>query len=216
MEACVVVCVVVCVVEDPGVIEAEVYADVAVLFEGGVVKLRTEAEKADGGGVGAPERVELTGGVEGEGCVGAVVGAARAGVGGPEAPLHLEFVGHVVVEDLGGLGDGGLDDGGGGVLIFFGAFVGDVEALVDGGFREADGVGGGGLHPLGLHVALVAAADERELAHDARKCGGKGFQAEVGEPEAEIELIGHDLIVAGGALVVVGAAGVAGGWGGSW
>ena len=37
-----------------------------------------------------------------------------------------------------------VDVGGGGVLIVFGAVVGDVEALVGGGFAEGDGVGGGG------------------------------------------------------------------------
>ena len=31
--------------------------------------------------------------------------------GGPELPPHLELVGHVVVELLGGFGDGVFDDG---------------------------------------------------------------------------------------------------------
>ena len=62
-------------------------------------------------------------------------------LGSPELPLHLELVGHVVVELLGGLGDGVFDDGGFGV---FGAVVVDVDALVGGGFGEADGVDSGG------------------------------------------------------------------------
>ena len=130
------VCVEVLVFEgfgEPGSVEAEVDADVAVLFVGGVVEVGAEAEDADGGGFELPEGVELRlrfgwlpDGV---------------GVGGPELPAHLELVGHVVVELLGGFGYGVFDDGGGGV---FGAVVVDVEALVGGGFVEADGVDGGG------------------------------------------------------------------------
>ena len=51
------------VFEGPGGIEAEVYADVAVLFEAGVVEVGAEAEDADGGGAELPERVELDAGV---------------------------------------------------------------------------------------------------------------------------------------------------------
>ena len=68
-------------------------------------------------------------------------------VGSPEIPAHLELVGGIVVELLGGLGYGVFDDGGGGVL---GAVVVDVDALVGGGFVEADGVGGGGGRRGGL------------------------------------------------------------------
>ncbi len=46
---------------EPRGVEAEVDADVAVLFEGGVVELGTEAEDLDGGGLGLPERVERDG-----------------------------------------------------------------------------------------------------------------------------------------------------------
>jgi hypothetical protein len=108
------------VFQKPGGVEAEVDADVAVLVEAGVVELGAEAEDADGGGLLLPGGVEAAG-FEG---VGGVVDD-----GGPELPLHLELVGHVVVELLGGLGDGGFDEGVGGV---FGALVVDVDALVDG------------------------------------------------------------------------------------
>ena len=39
---------------EPGGVEAEVDADVAVLFEAGVVELRAEADDADGGGLRLP------------------------------------------------------------------------------------------------------------------------------------------------------------------
>ena len=87
-------------VEYPGGVEAEVDANVAVLLVGGVVEVGTEADDADGAGLEAPEGVELG------------VGAGGGGdVGGPEVPAHLELVGHVVVELLGGFGDGVFDDG---------------------------------------------------------------------------------------------------------
>ena len=82
-------------VKDPGGVEAEVDADVAVLFEAGVVEAGAEAEDADGAGFVAPEGVEL-----------GVGGGGGGDVGGPEVPLHLELDGHVVVEVLGGFGDG--------------------------------------------------------------------------------------------------------------
>jgi hypothetical protein len=156
---------------EPWGVEAEVDADVAVLFEGGVVELGAEAEDADGRGLELPE------GVEGGG-FGDLRGAE---VGGPELPAHLELVGHVVVELFGGLGDGVFDDGGGGV---FGAVVVDVDALVGGGLGEADGIG------RGCGDAGVF-ADEGELTHDRDHGRGEGVEAEVGEPEAKVELIGH-------------------------
>ena len=160
------------------------------MFEAGGVELGAEADDADGAGFELPEGVEAGGGVEGVVFVcGRVVGAAGAGVRGPETPGHFELVGDVVVELLGGFGDGVLDDGGGGVLVVFGAWVGDVEALVDGGFGEGEGVGGGGLDAF----ACGRAAELGELAHDAGEGGGQGLEAEVGEPETEVELVGHGL-----------------------
>ena len=47
------------------------------------------------------------------------------------------------MELLGGFGDGVFDDGAGGVLVFFGAFVVDVDALVGGRLGEADGIDAG-------------------------------------------------------------------------
>jgi hypothetical protein len=168
---------------EPGGVEAEVDADVAILFEAGVVEGGAEAEDADGGGLELPE------GVEGGGVFVGIGGGGVSGFGGPEAPAHLELVGHVVVELLGGFGDGGLDDGAGGVLIFFGAVVVDVDALVGGGFVEADGIDGGGGDALALRIA--AGADDSELTHDRDEGVGEGLEAEVGEPETEVELIGH-------------------------
>ena len=46
---------------EPGSVEAEVDADVAVLFEGGVVEAGAEAEDSDGGGLALPEGVEADG-----------------------------------------------------------------------------------------------------------------------------------------------------------
>ena len=181
------------VVEDPGVVEAEVDADVAVLLEAAVVEEGGEADDFDGGGGWFPEDVEVGFGGAGDLGAGGVGGAAGAGVGGPKVPLHLELVGHIFVELLGGFADGGLDDGGGGVPVLLGTAVVDVEALEGGGFGEGDGVGGGGGDALALGVAAGEApgADKGELAHDGDERGGERFEAEVGEPEAEVELIGH-------------------------
>ena len=44
---------------EPGGVEAEIDADVAVLLEAGVVELGAEAEDADGGGAELPEGIEL-------------------------------------------------------------------------------------------------------------------------------------------------------------
>ena len=85
------------------------------------------------------------------------------------------------MELLGGFGDGVFDDGGRGV---FGAVVVDVDALVGGGFGEADGIGRGG-------GDASVFADEGELTHDRDQGRGEGVEAEVGEPEAKVELIGH-------------------------
>ena len=46
---------------EPWGVEAEVDADVAVLFEAGVVELGAEADDADGGGLELPEGVEANG-----------------------------------------------------------------------------------------------------------------------------------------------------------
>ena len=179
---------------EPGGVEAEVDADVAVLFEAGVVELGAEAEDADRGGLELPEGFEGGGFVFGVGVgvgfgFGVGVGWGFIQFGGPEAPAHFELIGHVVVKLLGGFGYGAFDDGAGGVLVFFGAIVVDVDALVGGGFGEADGVDGGGVDALAGGV--VGAADEGELAHDRDQRGREGVEAEVGEPETEVELIGH-------------------------
>ena len=112
-------------------------------------------------------------------------------LGGPELPAHLELVCHVVVELLGGLGDGGIDEFvegvGGGIDWDGGVEVrGDgigVDALVGGRLGEVDGIGGGGGDTLG--------SDLGELAQNAGKRVGQGLQAEVGIPEAEIEAVCH-------------------------
>jgi hypothetical protein len=174
---------------EPGSVEAEVDADMAVLVEAGVVELRAEAEDADGGGLEFPERIEGGGFVLRIGVVvgvgfGIDGGVAGGDFGGPKLPVHLELVGHVVVELFGGFGDGVFDDGAGGVLVFFGAVVVDVDALVGGGLGEADGI------DAGRSYALFS-ADERELAHDRDHRRREGFEAEVGKPETEVELIGH-------------------------
>jgi hypothetical protein len=85
------------------------------------------------------------------------------------------------VQLLGGLGDGVFDDG---VLGGLSAVVVHVDSLVDGGFVEADGIDGGGSDPL-------FAADEGELAENRGERGRQRIEAEVREPEAEIELVGH-------------------------
>jgi hypothetical protein len=171
---------------EPGGVEAEVDADVAVLLVAGVVEAGPEAEDADGGGLELPESVEAAELVLGLGVGGHVETVVEVVVelGDPELPAHLELVGHVVVKLLGGFGYGGLDDGGGGVLVFFGARVVDVDALVGGGFVEADGIDGGCGDPL-------VSADEGELAQDRDQGVGEGVEAEVWKPETEVELIGH-------------------------
>ncbi len=90
------------------------------------------------------------------------------------------------MELLGGLGDGVFDDGVFGVAGLGGALVVDEDALIGGGLGKADGVDGGDGDAL-----VVLAADEGELAHDGDERGRQGLEAEVGEPETEVELIGH-------------------------
>lgn len=136
----------------------------AVLLEGGVVETGAEAEDANGRGLTLPEGVEC----------GGLCDLNGAGVGRPEIPAHLELVGGVFVELLGGLGYGVFDEGGGGL---FGAVIVDVETLIGGGLVEADGVGAGG-------PDARVAADEGELAHDRDECRGEALETEVGEPEA--------------------------------
>jgi hypothetical protein len=191
--------------EDPWSVEAEVDEDVAVLLEAGGVEGGAEAEEADDVGLQAPGGFEAVdvfvagcglAGPEGKrvgvvvrifvfhGAVEAVVRVA-AGVGGPELPGHFELVGHVVVKLLGGLGDGGLDDGFGGVGLVI-CVCGDVNALVDGRLGEVDGVGGG--------CGDAFRSDRGEMAEDADERGGEGLQAEVRVPEAEVEAVGHGLL----------------------
>ena len=159
--------------EDPGGVEAEVDADVTVLLEGGVVEGGAEAEDADGGGRGLPEEVEFCA-FDGLRCLGE-----------PEVPLHLELVGGVLVEEFGGFGDSVVNDGGGGVFIFRGAGIKDELALIDRGLGEADRIGSGG-------GDAGQAGDAGELTHDRDERGGERGKTEVGEPEGEIELIGHE------------------------
>ncbi len=78
------------------------------------------------------------------------------------------------MELLGGFGYGVFDDG---VFGLLGAVVVDVDALVGGGFVEADGVDAG-------RGDSFVSADEGELAHDRDERFGERFEAEVGEPEA--------------------------------
>lgn len=98
--------------EGPVGVEAEVDADVAVLVEAGVVERGAEADDTYGGGAELPEGIE-SGVVRVGGVAGGDGGVAE--LGGPEVPTHFELVGHIVVELLGGFGDGAFDDGGGGV-----------------------------------------------------------------------------------------------------
>ena len=139
---------------EPGSVEAEVDADVAVLLEAGVVELRTEAQDFDAGGLEFPK------GVEG----GPFCNLIGARVRSPEFPAHLELVGHVIVELFGGLGDCVFDDGARGV---FGSVVVDVDALVGGGLGETDGINAGS-GDAGVF------ADSSELAHDRDHCRGEG------------------------------------------
>jgi len=170
-------------VGEPGGVEAEVDADVAVLLVTGIVEAGPEAEDADGGGLELPEGVEAAEFALGFGVGGDVETVVEVVVelGDPEIPAHLELVGHVVVKLLSGFGYGGFDDGSGGV---FGAIIVDEDALVGGSLVEADGVDSGG------DDALVS-ADEGELAQDGDERVGKGVEAEVRKPEAKVELVGH-------------------------
>ena len=151
------------VVHDPGGVEAEVDANVAVLLVSGIVEVRAEAENADGGGLELPKGIESGGWIVG-----------ICGFREPELPLHLELVSHIVVELLGGLGYGVFDDGGFGVL---GAVVVDVDALIGRGFGEVDGI------DRGSGDAFFS-TNEHKLAEDRNQCGGQRLEAEVGEPEA--------------------------------
>ena len=167
-----------CAFEGPGRVEAEVDADVAVLFVGAEVEVGAEADDADAGGLEAP------GGVE----------ACGAGLGDPEAPAHFEFIGGVVVELLGGFGDGGFGEGGVG-LGGFAAFVVDVNTLIYRGLGPIDGVGGGGGDAGELGVGAGLAGDGDELPEDADEGAGQGLEPEVGEPETQIKLVSHEVIV---------------------
>ncbi len=114
--------------------------------------------------------------------------------GDPEAPAHLELVGGVVVELLGGFGDGGFGEAGVGVG-GFGAVVVDVNTLVDGGFGPVDGIRGGGGDAGELGMGAGLAGDDDELAQDADEGVGQGLEPEVRKPEAQIKLVGHEGIV---------------------
>jgi hypothetical protein len=166
---------------EPWGVEAEVDTDVSILLEGGIVKLGAEAEDADGRRLKLPDGIEAGGFEAGIEVDGGIRGLEVDALGGPKLPTHLELVGHVVVKLFGGLSYGAFDEGGRGV---FGTVVVDVDALVGGGFIEADGV------DAGCGNSLVS-ADERELAHDRHHRGRECVQAEVGKPEAKVELIGH-------------------------
>src|ERR1700744_5856633 len=162
--------------EGPGSVEAEVDADVAVLLVGAEVEVGAEADDADADGLEAP------GGIE----------AGRGRFGDPEAPTHFELVGGVVVELLGGFGDGVFGEGGVG-FGGFAAFVVDVDALVDGGFRPVDGIGGGSGDAGELGLSAAFAGDGDELTEHADECVGEGLEPEVREPETEVELVGHEV-----------------------
>ena len=66
-----------------------------------------------------------------------------------------------------------------------GAGVVDVDALVGGSFGEVDGVGRGG-------GDAVLFGDDGELAENGGEGLGEVVEAEVGEPEAQVKLIGHE------------------------
>lgn len=161
-------------IEEEWGVEAEVDANVAILFEGGVVKVGAEGEELDRGGKALPAAVE----------------AGFAGLPGPEPPLHLELVDRVFVEYLHGFGNGVFDER---VLLFnsLGAGVEDVLALVDGWRGEADRVRGGGGDPR-------QAGDAGELAQDGDYGFRQGGEAEVGKPDGEVELIGHPFSLVAG------------------
>ena len=124
--------------------------------------------------------------------VQAGVEAGGAGLGDPEAPAHFELIGGVVVELLGGFGDG-----------VFGewrrrrrrlaALVVDVNALVDGRLGPVDRIGAGGGDAGELGVGAAFTRDSNELTEHAGECVGEGLETEVREPEAEVELIGHEV-----------------------
>lgn len=155
---------------EPWGVEAEVDADVAVLVEAGVVELWPEAEDANGRGLLTPERIESCGtgfGLEITDWGGVL------DVWSPELPTHLELVGGVFVELLGGFGYGVLDDGGFGVAAFFGTVVVDVDALVGWRFGEAERIGGGGYDALGFGRGAGRCADGGELAHNRNQSGGQ-------------------------------------------
>lgn len=187
---------------DPGGVDAEVDEDLAVLLEAGAVEFGAEAEDSDSVRAHVPGVLRLDEGwqvcvwvvpvgVSGGGDAEAVVGVLAV-LGNPELPTHLELVCHVVVELLGGLGDGGVDECVGGVvrevdwgegIEVRGVFDGAVDALVCWGLGEVDGIYGGSGDAL--------FADQGELAEDTCEGGGKGLQPEVGVPEAEIEAVCH-------------------------
>jgi len=131
---------------EPGSVEAEINADVAILFVGGVVELGAEAEEAHSGLLRLPDGIECDGFRD----------LGLAGVGRPELPAHLELVGGVIVKLLRGLGDCVFDERGGAVLQ---AIVENVSALVDGRFTEGDWVCARGDDSRIL-------GDKCELAHD--------------------------------------------------
>ena len=167
---------VLCTFEGPGSVEAEVDADVAVLLVRAEVEVGAEANDANADGLEAPSGVE----------------AGWTGFGDPEAPAHFELVGGVVVELLGGFGDGVFGERGVG-LGGFRAFVVDVDALVDGGFGPVDGIGGGSGDAGKLGLSATFAGDGDELTEHADECVGEGLEPEVREPETEVELVGHEV-----------------------
>jgi hypothetical protein len=68
-----------------------------------------------------------------------------------------------------------------------------IDALVDGRLCPVDGVGAGGGDAGELGVGAAFAGDGDELSKHADHRVGEGLEAEVREPEAEVELIGHEV-----------------------
>lgn len=117
--------------------------------------------------------------------------AISRGVRQPEHPTHFKLVGGVVVKLFGRFGDSIFDDGATGVFRVFGAVVEDVNALVRWGLGPVDGISGGGGDAAKIAAGLAVFGDERELAQHVHHGVGQRLEAKVGEPQAEVELIGH-------------------------
>ena len=122
-------------------------------------------------------RLASSGSAHGGGLAEAGAGGVRAARRAQELPAHLELVGHVVVELLGGprrrrhsmaasaVAASGIRISAGRRVASAAGAVG-VDALVGGGLGEVDGVGGGG--------GDATAADDGELAHYDAGEGARG------------------------------------------